>query len=104
MQHPNIVALYDVYEDIRHISLVFEYLRGPNLLRKLLDYGEFEEHHAQTCIFNLIKAVSYCHDKNILHRDICLENLVVADPDRGYDSLKLIDFGSAINFIEGVKT
>lgn len=31
----------------------------------------------------------------MLHRDICLENLVVADPARGFGSIKLVDFGSS---------
>lgn len=97
------MKLYDVYEDMHHYVLVMEYLRGRDLLHKILEYGELEEHHARTCIFNLIKAISHCHEKNILHRDICLENIVIADPERGFESLKLIDFGAACKFRDNKK-
>ena len=36
----------------------------------------------------------------MLHRDICLENLVVVDPERGFDSIKLIDFGSSCSILD----
>jgi serine/threonine protein kinase len=58
-------------------------------------------------IFNMMKAVKYCHDRNIAHRDIKLDNFVFVDNGDDYDdnnaedekdpytNIKLIDFGLA---------
>ena len=72
-----------------------EHLRGGNLHRRLLKNGKFTNTDARTCIAQLVKSVRQCHEALYLHRDICLENLVIADPDVGLESLRLIDFGEA---------
>ena len=45
--------------------------------------------------------MQFLHERSILHRDICLENLVVGDPEIGFSSLKLIDMGSSCRFVNG---
>ena len=45
----------------------------------------------------IIKALSYCHNKGIVHRDLKLENLLLADTD----TLKVTDFGFSNMFLEG---
>ena len=96
-EHPNIIRLHEVFEDDKYIILVMDYLGGGDLLRNVLAKGPFSEDDARSCIIKLIEAVQRCHERKILHRDICLENLVLEKPDRA-DSVKLIDFGSACIF------
>ena len=43
----------------------------------------------------LIDAIRYCHEFDIIHRDIKLENLLIARADLGLSSLKVADFGMA---------
>ena len=56
-----------------------EYCRSGDLLRYVLKNGAMPEGHVKRCIFSLVKAVRHLHSKKILHRDICLENLVIRD-------------------------
>ena len=57
-----------------------EYMSGGNLLKWILREGAMPEPNVRMCILKLIQAVKFCHDKHILHRDICLENLVIGSP------------------------
>jgi calcium-dependent protein kinase len=43
----------------------------------------------------IFSCVSYCHEKNIVHRDLKPENILL-ETNKGYDQIKIIDFGAAI--------
>ena len=56
----------------------------------------FSEERVQSIIFQVIKALTYMHEQNLLHRDLKSENVMVADSEEGEDIfIKLIDFGFA---------
>lgn len=52
-----------------------------------------QSHLVRQYIYQLLKAIDYCHMMNVVHRDIKPENLLI-DPS---DNLKLCDFGFARN-------
>lgn len=68
-----------------------EYAENGTVLKYLKDFKRFSECMARTYFRQLISALKYCHSKNIAHRDLKLENLLL---DRNY-VLKLSDFGFA---------
>lgn len=78
MHHPNIIKLYEVYENDMYIHLVMEYLRGGEMLIHLQNKGLFSEHDASKAIKCILEALDYCHSKNIVHRDLKPENLILA--------------------------
>ncbi|KAL0429365.1 UNVERIFIED_CONTAM: Cell division control protein 2 [Sesamum radiatum] len=96
LDHENIVRLLDVVAKEKSIYLVFEYLD--------LDLGKFIADHSTTGIdplvikgflFQILKAVSYCHSQKVLHRDLKPHNLLV---DLQSKTVKLADFGLARTF------
>ena len=69
LQHPNIVRLHDVIHTEKKLTLVFEYLDMD--LKKFLDGSDnlLEGDQIQVLLYQLLRGISYCHDRRVLHRD-----------------------------------
>lgn len=88
LDHPNIVKLYETYEDGRNLYLVMQSCTGGDLHSRL-PYSEFD---AANIIASISSAIAYMHKKNIIHRDLKFENVVFSND--GPDAVvKVIDFG-----------
>ena len=92
--HENIIRLYNVYEDENNINFIMEYAKNGNLY-ELLSQPEnkqgFDEQRAFDYFIQVVNAVYYLHQNNIIHRDIKPENILLGK--KGL--LKLCDFGWA---------
>lgn len=91
LRHENIVSLLEVFRVKGKLYLVFEFVE-----RTILE--EIEKHpdgldpaRLKTLMWQLLRAISFCHQHNIIHRDIKPENLLVSRNG----VLKLCDFGFA---------
>lgn len=97
ISHPNIVKLFEFYEDDRSFYLVMELLKGGDLVSFLLKEGKLTEHTTAYFFKQLLAAVSHCHSNGIVHRDLKLDHLLL-DSCTKTASLKVIDFGTAAWF------
>ncbi|RVE74161.1 hypothetical protein OJAV_G00038490 [Oryzias javanicus] len=97
LKQENIVELKEAFRRRGKLYLVFEYVE-KNMLELLeeLPTGVATE-KVRSYIFQLIKAIHWCHKHDIVHRDIKPENLLISSDD----VLKLCDFGFARNLSEG---
>ncbi|MGC8744182.1 MAG: WD40 repeat domain-containing serine/threonine protein kinase [Verrucomicrobiia bacterium] len=94
LSHPNIVRVYDLYEEPGEIPFVaMEYVDGSNLhqIRLLRSNGVLSWEFLSPLVRQLISALQYAHSENIVHRDIKPSNLLLDKENR----LKLADFGIA---------
>lgn len=66
--HPNIVTLYSVFEDVSSVYLVMELLRGGELLDRILAIQFMNEMEASAVLKTVLSAVSYLHDHGVVHR------------------------------------
>jgi serine/threonine protein kinase len=92
---PHIVPLIDYFEEEDTYYLVKELLTGENVLERISGMGyRYNERIARGIIFNIMEALSYCHGRNIVHRDVNSKILMFVnqDKDRG---IKLAGFGFA---------
>lgn len=78
---PNIVALLDVVRDSQSKtpSLIFEYVNNTDF-RSL--YPKFNDIDVRYYIFELLKALDYCHSKGIMHRDVKPHNVMIDHENR----------------------
>ncbi|XP_018572594.1 serine/threonine-protein kinase 33-like [Anoplophora glabripennis] len=98
VDHPNIICLERVYESPRKIYMVLEKC-SDNLSSVLKQEKSLTEKVTKKIIKQLVSAVYYLHKNDIVHRDIKLENILLAnnpsDPSDKY-FIKLSDFGLSI--------
>lgn len=90
VHHPNVTRLYEVFESSRHFNMVLEYSGGGDLLQFVKTRGKLTESESSQILNQLLSGLKACHDKNIIHRDVKLDNVLI---DASYASVKLCDFG-----------
>ncbi|CAH8528620.1 unnamed protein product [Heterobilharzia americana] len=93
LKHPNIVRMYSYFYDKKRIYMVLEYLPRGELSKDITRFGHFGDARAATYVYQLSKALSYCHQNDIIHRDVKPENILLGA--RG--EVKIADFGSAVH-------
>jgi len=103
LDHPNIVRLYETFEDERLVYLVLELCTGGELFDRILAEGKFSEQAAASCVQQMLRAVNYMHQNYIMHRDLKPENWLLASEGEAIltANLKLIDFGLSKRFTPG---
>jgi len=99
VDHPNILKLFEVYEDEDYFFLVLELVEGLELFDKIVDRGNYSEKDAANIVKQILEAVKYLHDEDIVHRDLKPENLLSAGEGEA-EVVKVADFGFAKNFGE----
>eukprot|EP00607_Mallomonas_marina_P008776 CAMPEP_0182418914 /NCGR_PEP_ID=MMETSP1167-20130531/3296_1 /TAXON_ID=2988 /ORGANISM="Mallomonas Sp, Strain CCMP3275" /LENGTH=439 /DNA_ID=CAMNT_0024593401 /DNA_START=82 /DNA_END=1401 /DNA_ORIENTATION=+ len=94
--HPNIVKLFDFYEEEHCFYLTMEVLEGGELFDRISQKTIYTEKEARDVIYLLLMTINYCHKKGIVHRDLKPENILLKSKDNDTD-IKIIDFGFAAN-------
>ena len=79
LKHTNVVKIFDVIEDKRHIILVMEYASGNSLFTHLRNRTnkKLPEENAKRVFKQIVDAVRYLHVKQVAHRDLKLENIIL---------------------------
>ncbi|CAJ1410788.1 unnamed protein product [Effrenium voratum] len=88
---PNIVKLLDVVRDpqSKTPSLIFEYINNTDFKQL---YPTLTDHDIRYYIFEILRALDYCHSQGIMHRDVKPHNVMIDHENR---QLRLIDWGLA---------
>ncbi|KAK2967534.1 hypothetical protein RJ640_030405 [Escallonia rubra] len=91
LRHPNIVRFKEVILTPTHLAIVMEYASGGEIFEKINSAGRFNEDEARFFFQQLISGVSYCHEMQVCHRDLKLENTLLDGSSA--PRLKICDFG-----------
>ena len=92
-QHPNIVRLYNVFENADYLYIIMEYCYGGDLFSYLENrHFRLTEKRASTIIHQMATAVYYMHSFGVVHRDLKPENVLMTSTDEDSD-IRILDFG-----------
>jgi serine/threonine protein kinase len=95
VSHDGIVGYIDSFKTDTHFCIVMEYVPGGELFNSLVKWGIFSERKVKRYMVQLFDIVDYLHGKEICHKDIKLENLLLTEDGL---KIKLCDFGFAASF------
>uniref|UniRef100_A0A667ZNW4 non-specific serine/threonine protein kinase n=1 Tax=Myripristis murdjan TaxID=586833 RepID=A0A667ZNW4_9TELE len=99
LQKVSPMQLFEVIETDKTLYLIMEYASGGEVFDYLVSHGRMKEIEARAKFRQIVSAVHYCHQKNIVHRDLKAENLLL-DADA---NIKIADFGFSNEFTLGNK-
>ncbi|KAL1773991.1 serine serine/threonine-protein kinase 33 isoform X1 [Sigmodon hispidus] len=101
VNHKHIIHLEQVFETPKKMYLVMELCEDGELKEVLDRKGHFSENETRLIIQSLASAIAYLHNKDIVHRDLKLENIMVKssfmdDNNEMNLNIKVTDFGLAV--------
>ncbi|KAI1290516.1 serine/threonine-protein kinase [Xylaria venustula] len=100
VRHPGLIGFYGWFHDDENIVIVLEYASGGDFFTIFEREVVFKEPQAAKYIAQVATALLYLHRKNIMHRDLKVENILVG----AYGELKLADFGFSTHCPENSRT
>ncbi len=94
LDHDNIMKMYEVIDTPKNLYLILEYINGISLLQYIKQKNEhkIDEKTCKNFFYQIVKGINYCQLKNICHRDIKLENILLVENKK----IKIIDFGFGV--------
>ncbi|KAE8282219.1 Triple functional domain protein [Larimichthys crocea] len=93
LQHPHIVSLIDTYETPSSYALVLEMSVCSDYI---ISWGNLTEEKVACYLRDILEALQYLHNCRIVHLDVKPENLLVVHSSSGQPTVKLTDFGDAV--------
>jgi len=88
LDHPNVIKIYEIFEDENHLYIVEEYCECGDLFNFLLNNKIFSEDLVKVIIKQLLEALVYLHGKGIVHSNIHPENILIYGQ---YDNTNILD-------------
>ena len=96
LDHPNVLKVYEFFEDDAKCYIVMEYCGGGDLFDKTQQSGTLTERYSAKVMRLLLTGLNYMHSKQVVHRDIKPENILLTNKGKFEDfNIKIIDFNIA---------
>ena len=93
--YPNIINLYEIYEESDYIYLIFEFCKGGELddriIKNIEEENLYSEKEAAKIFKKIIQAIAYLHSNGICHRNLKPDNILFLSEKIDSD-IKIINF------------
>ncbi|OHT02835.1 AGC family protein kinase [Tritrichomonas foetus] len=89
LSHPNIISMFEYFNDDEYLYVVLEYCRGGSLADLLEEVPFIKPPLLYQYCYQICSAIKHCHARKIAHRDIKPANVLIDN----YGRLKIADFG-----------
>jgi serine/threonine protein kinase len=96
LSHPNVIKFFSYFRSPSYLYLVLEYCARGSVKDVLKRFGPISAGSLVSVALDLIRALEYCHSRNVAHRDIKPGNILIDE----YDHYKFADFGLATKLAE----
>ena len=93
MSHPNIIKVTDLIDEGDTVAFVMEHIEGETLKEYIERKGKLSDDEIKNFFSQMLEAVGYIHEQNLVHRDIKPSNFMITPKGQ----IKLLDFGIAKN-------
>jgi serine/threonine protein kinase len=98
-EHPNCVALFQVFDEPEKTYMVMELLTGGNVMDRIVELDHCSEQLTSHVVQQVLTALKYLHSIGITHRDLKPENLLYASADPESEKYNTIKLASAWHMI-----
>lgn len=89
LDHESVIKMLEIFENKKFIFMVLEYVDCGDLLSWMKNHGKFSEEQFLPILQQILESLAHIHGQGVLHRDIKLDNILLASDGR----IKLCDFG-----------
>jgi len=96
LDHPNIIKAVEAFDTRRRIHLVLELCTGGDLYSR----HPYTEEQACNITLQIASAITYLHDRGVVHRDLKFENVLFCSKST-HSIVKVIDFGLSSKYTPG---
>lgn len=91
INHPNVIRIYDIGEQLGLKFISMEYFQGRQLKEIIVDQGFFNPEIGVRVLLDICSSLAAAHKLGIIHRDIKSQNIMMSDDG----VVKILDFGIA---------
>ncbi|QDT89673.1 serine/threonine protein kinase [Gimesia algae] len=98
LDHPNLIHLHKFVKNKKHVYLLMDYFRAPNLRSQLSSDRQSVQARLRKLIESTGMAIGHMHEKGWVHKDIKPENILISKSSE----VKIIDFGLAVPIAKGL--
>jgi calcium-dependent protein kinase len=81
LDHPNILKLYEYFDDAKNVYLITEICKGGELFDHIVEKEFLSEKEAAHIFRQILNAINHCHKRGIVHRDLKPENFIICSKD-----------------------
>jgi len=93
------MRIFEFTSDESYYYIISEYIPNGELFDKIIHRKFLSEEDGAYVVKQLISAITYCHAKGVVHRDLKLENILIDSiTEDNKINIKVIDFGTAMFF------